>query len=256
MEKARTMRTALALIPLLALAACGGGRDNSSAPPVSSTPVADAKPPAGQNWTDVVAKTPEGGYVQGNPNAPIKLVEYGSRNCPVCGAFAAQGVEPLRQKYISTGKVSYEFRDFLVHGAPDFAAALLNQCVPTESFFNVLDQLFANQEQFAERTEALIRGNPQLAQQLQSLPAPQAAAGFADALGMVEFMKQRGVPEAKARACLADQKAIDSIAKVNADAVNVYNAQGTPTFFINGKMVPNAASWGALEPALQAAGAR
>ena len=250
------MRFAFALIPLLALAACGGDDANNTAPVVSSTAVAPAPAPTGQAWVDVVARTPEGGYVQGNPNAPIKLIEYGSRNCPVCGRFAVEGVEPLRQKYISTGKVSYEFRDFLVHGAPDFAAALLNQCVPTESFFTVLDQLFANQAQFAERTEALVRGNPQLAQQLQSLPAPQAAAGFADALGYVEFMKQRGVPEAKARACLADPKAIESIAKVNADAVNVYNAQGTPTFYINGKIVPNTASWGGLEPALKAAGAR
>ena len=250
------MRSTLAFLPLLALAACGGDDTNSAAPVVSSTPVATTAAPAGQSWVDVVAKTPEGGYVQGNPNAPIKLMEYGSRSCPTCGRFAEEGVGPLREKYIATGKVSYEFRDFLVHGAPDFAAALLNQCVPTESFFPVLDQFFANQAQFAERTEALLRGNPQLAQQLQSLPAPQAAAGFADALGFVEFMKQRGVPEAKARACLADPKAIDSIAKVNADAVNVYKAQGTPTFFINGKIVTDVASWSALEPALKAAGAR
>ena len=249
------MRIALALIPLLALAACGGGGSNSSAPVVSSTAVAPAPAPTGQAWVDVVARTPEGGFVQGNPNAPIKLVEYGSRNCPVCGRFAAEGVEPLRQKYISTGKVSYEFRDFLVHGAPDFAAALLNQCVPTEAFFTVLDALFANQNGFLDRTQALVSGNPQLVQQLQSMPPAQAAAGFADAIGYVEFIKQQGVPEPKARACLADQKAAESITKVNAEAVN-QNLPGTPTFLINGKVVPNAASWGALEPALQAAGAR
>ena len=250
------MRTALALIPLLALAACGGDDANNSTPPVSSTPVAESKAPNGQNWADVVAKTPEGGYVQGNPNAPIKLVEYGSRGCPVCGRFATEGVEPLRKNYISTGKVSYEFRDFLVHGAPDFAAALLNQCVPTENFFNVLDGLFANQLQFEERLMNLQRSNPQVIQQMQTMQPAQQAALMADQLGYVEYMKQQGLPEDKARACLADTKAIEAIAKTNADAVNVYNAQGTPTFFINGKMVPNVASWGGLEPALKAAGAR
>jgi protein-disulfide isomerase len=252
------MRVAFALIPVLALAACGGGTgdSNSSAPVQSSKPVAAAAAPAGKTWMDVVAKTPEGGYVQGNPNAPIKLVEYGSRNCPVCGRFANEGVEPLRQKYISKGTVSYEFRDFLVHGAPDLALALLNQCVPTESFFKVMDQIYANQMTFLDRTQQLVQSNPQLAQQLQAMPAPQAAVGFADALGMVEFMKQRGVPEAKARACLADQKTIEAIAKVNGDAVNNGEVTGTPTFFINGKVVPNTAAWEALEPALQAAGAR
>jgi protein-disulfide isomerase len=249
------MRIALALIPLLALAACGGDDANSTAPIASSTAVAPAPAPTGQAWIDVVAKTPQGGYVQGNPNAPIKLIEYGSRNCPVCGRFAAEGMEPLRAKYVSTGKVSYEFRDFLVHGASDFAAALLNQCVPTEAFFTVLDQLFANQARFEERLMTLQRSNPQVLQQLQSMPPAQAAAGFAEVMGYVEFIKQQGVPEAKARTCLADQKAGETIAKMNADAVN-QNLPGTPTFLINGRVVPNTASWGALEPALQAAGAR
>jgi len=249
------MRFVPALIPLLALAACGGGDGNSSAPIVSSTAVAPAPAAADKPWVDVVNRSPEGGFVQGNPNAPIKLVEYGSRNCPVCGRFAAEGVEPLRQKYISTGKVSYEFRDFLVHGAPDFAAALLNQCVPTEAFFTILDQLFANQNGFLDRTQALVSGNPQLVQQLQSMPPAQAAAGFAEAIGYIEFMKQQGVPEAKARVCLADAKAGETISKINADAVN-QNLPGTPTFLINGKVVPDTANWGRLEPALQAAGAR
>ena len=67
--------------------------------------------------------------------------------------------------------------------------------------------------------------------------------------------KQRGVPEAKARQCLTDQKKIDEIAKVNADAANVYGVNSTPSFFINGKKV-EAGSWEQLEPLLQAAGAR
>lgn len=250
------MRFALALIPLLALAACGGGESNDSAPVVSSTPVAATTAPSGKAWTEVVTKSAEGGYVLGNPNAPIKLMEYGSRNCPVCGQFAAEGNEPMRTKYISTGKVSYEFRDFLVHGPPDFAAALLNQCVPTEAFFTVLDQLFANQEVFLDRIQALVRDKPALVQQIQAMPPPQAAAAFADAIGYIDFMKQRGVSEEKARACLSDPKAIESISKVNADAINVHNIPGTPTFFINGSVVPNTTNWAKLEPALQAAGAR
>lgn len=246
------MRFALAFLPLLALAACGGGSENASAPVTSSTPVAAATPPAGKQWVDVVAKTPEGGFRQGNPNAPIQLVEYGSRTCPTCGRFAIEGVEPLRQKYISTGKVSYEFRDFPLHGAPDLALALLNQCVGTDAFFPVLDQMFASQAAFGEKLNALPEG---FQQQLQTMTPPQAAAAMADAMGAVEFVKQRGVPEAKARQCLADQATIKSIADVMADASNNRGVQGTPTFFINGKQV-DAAMWSQVETALQAAGAR
>jgi protein-disulfide isomerase len=245
------MRLAFALTALLALAACGG----SGAPAASSTAVAAVPAPSGKAWTDIVARTPEGGYRQGNPDAPIELVEYGSRNCPACGRFAAEGVEPLRAKYIASGRVSYEFRDFLIHGAPDLAAALLNQCVPAEAFFTMLDQLFANQGGFLDRTQALVSGDPQRARQLQAFPPAQAAAGFADAIGYVEFIKQQGVPEARARACLADAKAIESISKVNADAVNSGIGR-TPTFMINGRVLRNAGSWAELEPELRAAGAR
>lgn len=246
------MRFTLAFLPLLALAACGGGTENASAPVTSTTPVAATTPPAGKQWVDVVTKTPEGGFRQGNPNAPIQLVEYGSRTCPTCGRFAAEGVEPLRQKYISTGKVSYEFRDFPLHGAPDLALALLNQCVGTDAFFPVLDQMFANQAAFGEKLNALPEG---FQQQLQTMTPPQAAAAMADAMGAIAFAKQSGVPEAKARQCLADQATIKSIADVMADASNNRGVTGTPSFFINGKQI-DAAMWSQVETALQAAGAR
>ncbi|MDT8760319.1 DsbA family protein [Sphingomonas psychrotolerans] len=246
------MRSAFALLPLLALAACGGDGGNASAPVTSSTPVANVAPPAGKQWTDVVSTTAEGGYVQGNPNAPIKLVEYGARMCPTCGRFDAEGVGPLREKYVSTGKVSYEFRDFPLHGAPDLAAALLNQCVGTEAFFPMLDRLFGNQESFLDKQQKL---SPAVQQQLQTMTPAQAAALIADAMGMVEFVKQNGIPEAKARQCLADQAAIKRIADVYADAANNRGVTGTPSFFINGKQV-EASVWAQLEPALQAAGAR
>jgi protein-disulfide isomerase len=246
-----TMRLALALLPIIALAGCGGGEDNASAPVQSSTPVAAATAPAGQNWLDTVAKTDKG-YVQGNPNAPIKLVEYGSRTCPTCGRFASEGVEPLRQKYISTGRVSYEFRDFPLHGAPDIALSLLNQCVSTEAFFPMLDQMFANQSAILDKQQQLPEA---LIQQLQTMTPPQAAVAMADGLGLIDFVKQRGIPEAKARQCLADDAALKRIADVYADGSNNKGVTGTPTFFINDEKL-DASMWSQVEAALQAAGAR
>ena len=65
-------------------------RPTAAAPPPPA-PVAAAAPPAGQNWIDRSCKTPEGGYRMGNPDAPVKLIEYGSRTCPHCGAFDRGG---------------------------------------------------------------------------------------------------------------------------------------------------------------------
>ena len=233
---------------LLLLAACSGSEGgNSSAP---AAPVAAVAAPAGQNWTETVTKTAEG-YMMGNPNAPIKLVEYGARTCPTCGAFSREASEPLK-KYVASGKVSFEFRDFLVHGAPDLAAALLGQCGGTATFFPVLDQMYANQPAYLDRLQ---QGGAALEQRLGALPPRQQIAALGDAMGLVDFVKQRGVPEPQARACLNDTAAQDALTKLSGDAQASGTVTGTPTFLLNGNPIPGAVSWGQVEQALKAAGA-
>jgi protein-disulfide isomerase len=199
-------------------------------------------------WTDVVSKTEEG-YIQGNPNAPVKLVEYGSRTCPVCGNFANTGVEPLREKYVSTGKVSYEFREFWVH-PQDAGPSLLGNCVSTEAFFPVLDAMYLEQTKLNEKAE-------QVYPQINTLPQTQRPLAWAEALGYIEFMKQRGMPEAKARQCLSDTAALSALDARMQKTASEKGVSGTPTFFINGEEAPKGTvQWQQLETALQAAGAR
>ncbi|MEP9358675.1 thioredoxin domain-containing protein [Sphingomonas sp. KR3-1] len=240
------MRLFLALAGAVALAVTGASAQQAKKAP--------ARPAAAPNWAATVAITPQGGFRQGNPDAPVKLVEYGSRGCPTCGRFAAEGVAPLRRDYIAAGKVSYEYRDYLVHGAPDLAMALVNQCVGPARFFPVLDALYANQRVFEDRIEALVNNQSQQLAAWQKLPPAQMATKFAEGLGLIAFMKTQGLPEARARQCLADSALIARIAKTNADAAKVYGVNGTPTFIVNGRKV-SAASWDRLLPELWANGA-
>jgi protein-disulfide isomerase len=245
-------RIACAILPALLVAACGkGGADaNSSAP--AAAPVAAVAAPAGQNWIDTVAKTPEGGYRMGNPNAPVKLIEYGSRTCPHCAVFDKEGFPVLKSGPIASGKLSYEFRDYPIHAINDMAPILLGQCVEPAQFFPMLDQMMTQQQQLIGRPE-----QPTEADQARLAKAPpgEIIDFLANFYGYLDFVKQRGVPDAKARACLTDQKALDAIAK-NTDAANQqFKVQGTPTFIVNGDVVENAAEWSQLQPALKAAGA-
>ena len=245
--KTRILFSALAAV---SLASCGGS--NSGGNTVAAAPVAAKPAPAGQNWTETVVKTADGGYRMGNPDAPIKLVEYGSRTCPTCGAFGQTGQKPLTEKYVSTGKVSYEFRDYLVHGAPDFAPSLLGRCVGTATFFPLLEAMYVAQPQFEAKLADQAATNA-LQTRLQGKTPNEAAAAWGDYLGYVEFVKQRGIPEAKARACIADKAALDEIiammSKGDGAAVT-----GTPTFIINGAKV-DGVSWPDVEAALKRAGA-
>ena len=83
----------------------------------------------------------------------------------------------------------------------------------------------------------------------------QFTIALAEKLGYVDFVKQRGVPDAKVKACLSDPKALDDIAKQADAATRQYNVGGTPTFIVNGTVATNVADWAGLQPALKAAGA-
>lgn len=244
------MKSSIALALILSLAACGGGADTGN---TQAAPVAAAAAPAGQDWTQTVARTDQG-YVMGNPAAPIKLIEYGSRLCPTCGAFAREGFAPLVDTYVKSGKVSFEFREFLVHGAMDMPPALLGNCVGAEPFFPLLEQMFANQQQFVE---ALQKAPPAVQQAIEAAPPAERFKLMADAMGIVDFVKQRGLPADQAQACLADAAQIDRLAKQTQDngAGAGGMVTGTPTFLLNGKVVDGAITWAQVEAALKRAGA-
>lgn len=250
----KSVALTLAACAALAIAGCSKSEAGSSAAPAA--PVAAKAAPAGQSWTDIVVKTPEG-YVMGNPDAPIKVAEYGSRLCPTCGALAHEGYDPLTRKYVASGKVSFEFREFMVHGPADFPPALLGLCVDKAAYFPLLEQMFADQKQFDDGITKLTAAQQQ---QLQGAKPDQIIRMLADAEGIVPYMKQRGLTEAKARACLADHATIDMLTKQTqgkgpTDGGGDGTVQGTPTLLINGKVVPGAITWPQLEAALKAAGA-
>lgn len=220
---------AAAALMTLALVACSKKTDSNAGPAGAHAPVAAVPPPAGKQWTDVVSQTADGGFLMGNPNAPVKLVEYASFTCPHCKHFEETGVEPLKAKYISTGKVSWEFRSFLIHG-PDAPLTLLMNCRGPEPFFTLTEQLYAGQDAMMNKFIAV----PAAEQQRVAALAP--ADNFkaqAEQGGLYGFFGARGLPRAQADACLSDKKALDQLTarqgKIQEAGINQ-----TPTFVING----------------------
>ncbi|MFN3511091.1 MAG: thioredoxin domain-containing protein, partial [Tsuneonella troitsensis] len=85
----------LALVAALALSACSSN-ETPEGEVAEGESVAAVAAPAGQAWIDVATVTPDGGYMVGNPDAPIKLMEFGSLTCGACANFTQTGFEPLR----------------------------------------------------------------------------------------------------------------------------------------------------------------
>jgi protein-disulfide isomerase len=241
------MKSIVFAFPLFALAACGQSSDATK----PSGLVAAIKPPAGTEWATTVVETPDGGMRMGNPNAPIKVVEYGSLSCSHCAEFSEKSAEPLKANYISTGKVSYEFRNY-VRDPMDLTATLLARCGGPGPFFPLVEQMFADQKNWFPKVQAI---KPADQQAMAALPPAQQFAKFATIIGLDGFVRQRGISAEKANACLANQAESDKLVKMRDRANTEFNLAGTPTFILNGQVLTDAGTWESLEAKLKAAGA-
>lgn len=236
----------------LAVAACGdSGEDGGT---TAGEPVAQVAAPQGQQWVDTVAITPEGGWRIGNPEAPIKLVEYGSLTCPGCANFSQTGIPTLRETYVNSGRVSFELRSVPLHGAVDLVLTRLLQCAPKESAHPLAEQIWANLTAVLDRVQANQAG----IEQAMSLPENQRLVAYAEQGGLLEFFAARGISTEQAQQCLSDFPAVQALAEKLQTQTNADGVTGTPTFFLNGRLVELSpgATWPQVEAALQNAGAR
>jgi len=244
-----TIRLLAAGTAILALAACNADRgtaNGTATANVAATPVA---PPANGDWSTVVSQTPEGGFVMGNPNAKVKLIEFGSMTCGHCAEFEEQGGQPLIDNYVKKGLVSFEFRNF-VRDPYDITAALIARCGGATSFFGLTRAFFATQKDWIGKIQS---ADPATLQALEG-QGPQAQfKTLSDIAGFPAFAAMRGVPKARTEACLADPAAATQLVQMNSDAVSNFNVQGTPSFAINGATLENTANWATLEPKLKEA---
>jgi protein-disulfide isomerase len=246
------MKNLLLLLAAGALLVAGGCTKKVNDAPAAATnsaPTVAVAPPASGDWTEAVAPTAAGGFVMGNPEAKVKLVEYGSLTCPHCAAFDKEGVPTLLANYVKNGKVSWEFRNF-VRDPYDLAASLVARCNGAKSVFGLTRAIYAAQPEWVAKLQAV---PPAESEATSKLPPAQQFPALAKLAGFPQFAAMRGVPVAKTEACLADTKEIDRLVQMNSDAVSQYNVPGTPTFLINNTVVPDTATWELLEPKIKAA---
>ena len=242
----RSFALALTAPLALALAACG----SDATDPAATGAAVPA--PAGTAWRDTVTETPQEGYLVGNPNAPIKLVEFGSLTCPTCAAFAVEGMEPLLSKYVDSGRVSFELRNFAVHGPVDIVLARMVRCGAKEAVVPLSDQVWHNVQSLTGPLQA----NQAALEQAMSLPMDQRFVAMAQLGGFYDFFASRGISADQAKACLADVPSLEKLAAATDRYAKEDGVNGTPTFTLNGKKLDGVNGWAALEPVLQRAGAR
>jgi len=244
----KTLRFALAAPLALALAACGSGAEETGE--IQGDAIAAIPAPAGTEWRSTAVMTDDGGVLVGNPDAPLKLMEYGSLTCPTCARFAVEGSEPLME-YIDSGVVSFELRQYAIHGPLDLLLGRLTQCGPVEAVLPLSDQVWMNYETIMQP----IQTNQAAFEAAMQRPMQERFVVAAEQMGYLDFFAARGISEDQGRQCLADTAKLEEQANFTQRYGSEFDITGTPTFKLNGRDV-DANTWAGLEPILQRAGAR
>lgn len=204
---------------------------------------------AAQDWTRMITATPTGSYIHGNPKAKVKLVEYISFTCPHCAHFVGEAATALDGK-VKSGTTSVELRH-AVRDPLDLTASILARCAGPRAFNGHARAIMAAQPQWIEKGAAWQAAN---AEPMKTMSVSARLQGFASGSGLLALMKGRGLSEAKARTCLASSK---EQATLSAQAKAAFEViRGTPSFTINGQLVPEVHDWSGLQPQLAAAEAR
>ncbi len=161
----------------------------------------------------------------GPADAKVTVVEYASMTCPHCAHFETDVFENFKKKYIDTGKVRFVYREFPLDNLAA-AVSMLARCAGGDKTFPLIQTFYAKQAEWA-----FTQGNP----------VPK----------LFDIAKQAGFTQESFDKCLTDQKLLDQITAQRTRASDTFGVNATPTFFINGKKLPETPTLEAFDKVIE-----
>ena len=158
--------------------------------------------------------------MKGDKNAPVTIVEFSEYECPFCKRYVDDAFVQIKEKYIDTGKVRYVFKDFPLsfhqhaENAAIAAKCAREQC-GDDMYWDYHDILFEN--------------------------SPNLSADH-----LKQYAVELNLNTSDFNACLDSKKYADEVNKDFKEGQS-YGVQGTPAFFINGKLLSGAQPFSSFE---------
>ncbi|PIN90132.1 hypothetical protein COU57_04520 [Candidatus Pacearchaeota archaeon CG10_big_fil_rev_8_21_14_0_10_32_14] len=193
--------------------------------PGTGNVVADTNPTVNNPTPSAVKVSVDDDAVEGKKDAKVTIVEFSDYECPFCKRNYDQSYVQLKKEYIDTGKVKYVLRDFPLSFHPQAqkaaeAAECAGELGGDDAYFKMHDKLFG------EGVEG-------------------GVATFKT------YAKTIGIDQKKFDTCLDSGKMAAEVAKDQADGTS-YGVQGTPAFFVNGKLISGAQPYSVFKTAIDA----
>ena len=142
----------------------------------------------------------------GRLDAPIKFIEFVSMTCSHCADFHINTLPKIKKKYIDSGKLRLELRDFPLDGLALRASAMARLIDPNK-YYKFVDMLFKKQKKWS-RSENPINELKKLA-------------------------RLAGLEKTKIDIAIDEISVLEAIFKMRQQAEKKYNVQSTPSFVIN-----------------------
>ncbi|WP_027946001.1 thioredoxin domain-containing protein [Amycolatopsis taiwanensis] len=212
-----TTRRDSILVVMLVLAAAGlityllTGRSGEARPDAAGAPPGQEQPANQQGGpSSEPGRDTANPLAIGKPDAPVKMIMYSDFRCPFCGKFSRDTEPVLVDRYVQTGVLRIEWRDYPIFGVQSIDAARAGRAA-------------AEQGRFWEFTRAVYQESP--------------PTGHPDLTRdkLRDFAAKAGVPDlARFEADLGSNR-FDSAIQQDLTEGGTIGVYSTPTFLINGR---------------------
>lgn len=165
------------------------------------------------------------GYLRGNPDAPVTIVEFADFECPGCGQFATLQGPDVKARIVDAGLANFRFYDFpltSIHQNTLFAHLAAACANDQGKFWEMHDQLFQNQPTWS----TIATSNPR-----------KEIDGYATAIGL---------DMAAYTTCMDQQKHLAQI-QANAKEGEKRGVNSTPTLIVGNKVYAGGLAFDALK---------
>src|SRR3989344_3503045 len=164
----------------------------------------------------------------GNKKAPVTIIEFSDFQCPFCRSFWKDTLSLIKSNYIDTGKVKFIYRDFPLSFHPGaHVAAEATECAEDQNkYWELHDAIFNEQDKQGTGTIQFSKAD------------------------VVQWAGQIGLEMQSFNQCLESGKYAAEVDKDLADGT-VAGVSGTPSFFINGRLLVGAQPFSAFQEIIE-----
>ncbi len=164
------------------------------------------------------------GRIEGDPDAPVRIIEFSDFQCPFCGQYARETAPALRKEFVDTGIASVEYRHVAFLGPESVRAAEAAECALEQGFFwEYHDIIFQKQPPDGrENVGAYSSGN-----------LKRFAREMADA--WATLAPERTFDADEFDACV-DSRRTRAEVELQTQQARAMGVNSTPSFLINGRL--------------------